>query len=125
MFFSSGAKGISWHDRGDLAASDYQSAALTKDSDWHDLDISAIVGTGQKLVLIRCTANDSVGGKKGELRTKGNANNYNVGRVVTQAAAKTADEHIWVYTNANGVVEYYFDTATWYAITIQVLGWFA
>ena len=124
MFFSSGAKGISWHDRGDLAEPDYQTVDVTKDSDWHDMDISAIVGKGQKLVLIRCYINDNAGGKKGQFRTKGYTYTYNVGRVVTHVANKTADEHIWVYTDVNGVIQYYFDTATWNAVQIEVRGWF-
>ena len=125
MFFSSGAKGISWHDRGDLAVSDYQSAALTKDSDWHDLDISAIVGKGQKLVMIRTYINDNAGGKKCQFKTKGYANDFNVSRCVTQAANKTNDKECWVYTDVNGVIEYYFDVATWNAINLLIRGWFA
>lgn len=124
MFFSSGAKGINWHDRGNVTTVDYDSAHLTKDSDWHDLDISGIVGIGQKLVLIRAYINDSVGGKKCQFRTKGYANDFNVSRCITQVAAKTNDKECWVYTDANGIIQYYFDTATWYAINLVIRGWF-
>lgn len=123
MFFSRAA-GIKWNDRGDLATSDYETAALTKDSAWHDMDISTIVGVGQKLVLIRCTANETAGGKKGQFRTKGNTHDYNVSRCVTSVANKTNDKECWIYTDANGVIQYYFDIATWNSILLSVRGWF-
>ena len=125
MFFLSGSKGISWHDRGDLATADYESAALTKDGAWHDMNISAIVGKGQKLVLIRGYLNDNAGGKKGQLKTKGYTHDFNVARCVTQVANKTCESNLWVYTDANGVIQYYFDTATWNAINLNIRGWFA
>lgn len=125
MFFSSGAKGISWHDRGNVATYDYQSADLTKDGAWHDMDISAIVGKGQKLVCIRGYINDNAGGKRAQFRTNGNAQDINVSARRTQVANKTYETDIWVYTDANGVIEYDFDVATWNAITLLVRGWFS
>jgi len=124
MFFLSGSKGISWHDRGNAIFYDYLADYLTKDGAWHDLDISALVGKGQKLVLLRTYISETAGGKKCQFRTKGNIDDYNVSRCVTHVANKTNDKECWVYTDVNGVVEYYFDVTTWNIINLVIRGWF-
>ena len=115
---------MNWHDRGDLAIYDYGIGDLTKDDAWHDLDLSSFIGLGKKLVLLRSYINSATAGDKLQFRTKGNVNDYNISRCMTQVANKTCDHNNWIYTDANGVIQYYFDSATWNAINFTLRGWF-
>ncbi|GAI72105.1 unnamed protein product, partial [marine sediment metagenome] len=53
MFFLLKAKGLEWHDRDEQAGYDYSVNDFTRDTAWHDLDISGIVGVGKRLVLCK------------------------------------------------------------------------
>lgn len=116
--------GVKWTDRGDVADSDYENGDLTKDAQYHDMDLSSIVGAGKRLVLLRVGMAEDAGGKKCRFRTKGFSHNYNLSTRYTQVANKTVDGDVWVETDANGVIEYLFDAATWTIIYIIVRGWF-
>lgn len=124
MFFSKPA-GIQWFDRGDVSDSDYETEDFTDDDDYHDLDLSSIVGAGKRLVLLRVGLNENAGGKECRFRTKGFSGHYNLSSRYTQVADKTVDGDVWVQTDSNGVIQYLFTTATWSVIYLIVRGWFA
>ncbi|MBA7524181.1 hypothetical protein ES705_16318 [subsurface metagenome] len=115
---------LKWYDRGDLTNYDYQSVDLTKDGFYQLLDLSAIIGTGKKLLCIRVRINDSAGGKAAKFRTYGNEYETNMGVAYTQVANKTCEQNVWVYCDIDGKIEYAFDSATWNVIALCVRGWF-
>ncbi|GAI67651.1 unnamed protein product [marine sediment metagenome] len=117
--------GLQWIDRGDVAAVDYNVSSLTADDDWHDLDISSIVGATKKLVVIESNLKDNTGGKEMLVRTKGNVNEINVSPCGTVKADKTCARNLLVYTDENGVVQYKIESGTWAIINLVIRGWFA
>lgn len=124
MFYHRRA-GVQWTDREDIAAVDYNVTTLTADGNWHDLDISSIVGAGKKLVVIESNLKDNAGGKVMLMRTKGNVNEINVSPCGTVKADKTCSRNMLLYTNENGVVQYIIDTGVWAITDLTVRGWFA
>jgi len=124
MFYHRRA-GIQWLDRGDIASVDFNISTLTADGDWHDLDISAIVGTGEKLVVIESNLKDNAGGKEMLVRTKGNVNEINISPCGTIKADKTCSRNLLLSTNENGVVQYKIESGIWEITDLTVRGWFA
>lgn len=123
MFFARQA-GMKYIDRGDKAGPDWIDTGLTLDGAYNVLDLSGIVGVGRRFVSIRLRINETVGGKYCDWRTDGNSNTYNVERRYTQVANKTHESGIWLWTSAEGKVQYNFNVATWNSITVVIRGWF-
>jgi len=113
-----------WNERGDVAAADFDEGDLTIDAAYHDLDLSAIVGAGQRLVMIRVNMVENTAGKQLRMKTKGMVNTWNHAVGITQVANKTLDHTFWVYTDAAGKIEYRFDNSTWGNIYVSIRGWF-
>lgn len=111
--------------RGDPASPDFTQATLTEDNDWHDLDLSGIVGAAVRLVLIRIVTQVDAAGKGAIIRPKAQSNSYNVGKLYSQVANVYQAQDFLVLTDAAGKCEYLFATATWTTIQITVGGWFA
>lgn len=114
-----------FHDRGDAAALDYNITALYpsgNNTDWHDLDLSAIIPAGAKTVLlnISVTANatDGIYFKKG-----GNSNDFNRADILCPVNAQEHRAQLIVACNANRVIQYKtpFTTAT--VINVFISGW--
>jgi len=123
MFFKRWA-GDRWYDRGDIVAIDYAKESLTVDGEWHDLDISGVVGVGKRFVLLQGYLNENAGGNGMRMRTKGNTNEFNVAECMTQIADKTCDYNYWIHTNSGGIIQYNIDVATWTTINLVIRGWF-
>ena len=118
-------KGIQYIDRGDVAAVDYNVTTLTADDNWHDMDISSIVGATRKLVLIISDLKDNAGGKVMLMRTKGNVNEVNIAPCGTIKADKTCSRNMFLYTDDNGFVQYKIKSGVWTTINLTIRGWFA
>jgi len=123
MFFKRYA-GTRWYDRGDVAVYDYTTATLTADGAWHNLDISAIVGTAKRLVLINTYLKDNAGGKTMSLRTNGYTNGINIEQCGTVVADKTCSRNVWLYTDENGIIQYNIEVATWANTDLAIRGYF-
>lgn len=123
MFYKQRA-GTRWFDRGDTESIDYAKEALTANGEWHDLDISGIVGIGRKLVLIQAYLNDNVGGNGLKMRPKGYTNEVNVAACSTQVANKTCTHNYWIDTDINGIIQYNIDVAIWTTIDLVIRGVF-
>jgi hypothetical protein len=109
-------------DRGDPAAVDYAVGALTVDGAYHDLDLSSIVPSGAKAVLLRLSfANASIGDVF-YFRENGNSNSINIGslNIFTNT---THYNSVVVACDTNRVVEYRLQVGTWSAFNITVGGW--
>lgn len=109
-------------DRGDPAAVDWTQADLTMDSTWRDLDLSAIVPAGAKLVLLRVNVFDAAASLEMIFRKNGNSNARNVGRIRMPAAGKTEVVDIDVACDVNRVIEYNSDPG-FDSVSITVGGW--
>jgi len=123
MFFKRRA-GARWYDRGNIVSLDYTKDVLTADGNWHDLDISGIIGIGEKLVLIQGYLKENAGGNGMKMRTKGYTNEINVAECKTQVADKICDHSYWLNTNLLGIIQYNIDIATWANIDLAIRGFF-
>lgn len=122
MFFSRPV-GHRYIDRGDPSAYDYTFSAFTKDNNWHELDLSSIIGTGHKLVHCRLIIKDGVTDVEINFRQNGNSNSFNlfVGRVLTAGIYNAYD--FFVYCDIDGVIEYKATNAAFSEIYLLVRGW--
>ena len=76
---------------------------------WYDLDISSIVGTGVKRVLVNILIKDGVEGSNFRLRTKGHSNNFNRLSAYTQTANIFMEFGGWILTDSSGKLQFYAD----------------
>lgn len=111
-------------DRGDPTVPDFDTGDLGAAGTWRDLDLSSIIPKGTALVLLRVSINSTAAGKSLNIRTKDNTGGINVGLAATQVAGLTMGVDFWVAPNADGIVNYYFSTATWTIRDFTVGGWF-
>jgi hypothetical protein len=109
--------------RGDPAAADFASAALTKDGAWHNLDLSAIVPLHAKAVNFTIWFNVVQTAKNSYFRINGQTNAYNISQIISQVASipKTADLQIAV--DDTRIIQYKIEAATWIFYYITVKGW--
>lgn len=112
-------------DRGDPSSYDYTAASFTKDAAWHDLDLSGIIGTGEKLVHFKYGLQGSSVPLGLYLRKNGNANAHNSLYVLNQVADVAFYGEGFVQTTAAGVIEYSAtNSANWTTLNLVVRGWF-
>jgi len=102
------AAGITFTDKGDVDALDYEIGDLTIDGQWNELDLSSKVGAAKVLVCIRAFLDTTVAGKIGKFKTNGSTYNYNSPQIITSVASKAIAFDIWVVTDAAGKIEYWF-----------------
>jgi hypothetical protein len=113
----------SFIDRGDPAASDFVVGALTTDGAWHDLDISAIVPSNAKAVLIRMSALTTTAQRVITLKKKGNTNSFNGSRMYTQVVSALITGDFVCPIGTDGLLEYLATNAIWSTLSIVVKGW--
>lgn len=119
-----GAAGtFNYTDRGDVDAFDYEMGVLTEDGAYHALDISGVVGVGVRLVLLHVSMGATTAGKTCSFRTNGVSTTFNTGKLCTQINGNSISGDLWVLTDASGVIEYAFASATWSFIRIVIRGW--
>jgi len=122
-----GGGGMTYVDRGDPAAWDWTAATLTEDGTWRDLDCSAIVPADAIAIVFYVEINCTQASKTLSLRENGNANAYNIGRVRTQAANRSAHQQMMIFCDSDRKVEYNAASpapGTWNTVGIVVIGWF-
>lgn len=112
---------VNFVDRGDPAAADFTS--FTTDSYWHDLDLSSIVPSGAKAVLLGLELLDDAAGSYFLVRKNGNSNAYNADKIRTQVANISMDGNLIVFVDANRVIEYRAAAVTFSSIEMVVRGW--
>lgn len=101
-------------DRGDPAAPDFGNGDFTKDSNWHELDLSAIVPAAGANKLVYITA--TVTGDTIEFRKPGNSNAVNTLYI-------NAVESGWVQMDADRKIEYKVVPAAGTIAGFAVRGW--
>src|SRR4030042_833391 len=93
-------------DRGDPAAHDFELADLTTDSLWHDLDLSPIIPSKAKVVLINVSIKDDLTNMTIGIRTKGNSYYVNTTWVYTQVANQRNQYDIICIPNKDRLLSY-------------------
>lgn len=110
-------------DRGDFAGNDFTTAFFTRDANWYDIDLSAIVPAGAVAVLLAVRARAGVADAFAMFRENGNVNTENASRFYTQAGNIYFDSCIICALSSSRVIEYRFDNVAWNSIILNVRGW--
>lgn len=113
-------------DRGDPATYDFDLGDLTADEFWHDLDLSGIVPTEAKAVLIRTLLTSEMSTDFIKFRENGNSDIYNVSSLYVQAGWVVKAGDMIVSLDNSRIIEYCIseDFAQWQFIYITIAGWF-
>lgn len=121
---SGGTGGLTYVDRGALSVYDYSSASFTKDGNWHNLDVSAIVPSSAKLVVMRCRLNSTGAGKLMQIASDGyvgGVNSWIAGTQVTGINIYQTSSPIPMI--GTGIIQYNITAATWSLCDLVILGW--
>jgi len=125
MFFQRGhSKALRYVDRGDISAYDYSGSNFTKNGNWHDLDLSAKIPIGTKLVVLVVWLQANYAALTAGFRKNGNTRAYNVSSLVTHTDATQNCNTIVVEPDENRVIEYRFASGNWMGISIFIKGYF-
>ena len=125
MFFQRGhSKALRYVDRGDISAYDYQVSSFTKDGNWHDLDLSAKIPIGTKLVVLVVWLQADSTTLTAAFRKNGNTQDYNVSALAPPFDDRLDCNTIVVEPDENRVIEYRFTSGNWIGINIFVKGYF-
>ena len=117
------AAGGGFVDRGDPTGFDWDQTDLSVQNDtWNDLDLSAIVPAGAKLVLFRTLIKDASVNVVVYLREKGNVDAYNATDTRTQVSNVYLAGEALVACGSDRVVEYRITAAIDY-LGFLVKGW--
>ena len=104
-------------------ADDFTLPNFITDGQWHDLNLSTIVPTGAKAVLFLICITDNVVGSVMRLRKKGQADEYNIALMRTQAINIPIDSCELVECDVNRIIQYNFSNTVWTAVDMVVRGW--
>lgn len=109
-------------DRGDAAGFDFSTANFTKDGAAHDLDLSGIVPTSTKGIIIAGTIKDNLVGSNALFYTKGNANTNNAVLTRTQEANAYIEYEGMIKVDSNRKITYVCTNGLDY-VRLIVKGW--
>ena len=109
----------------DPTAWDYEKADFVDDTAWNDLDLSAIIGSGKKVIEIRLRIQDGVANSVIQFRTNGQTNAYNAVMRRTQVAAQIYETDFRIETDTDGVIEIDFSPkpTDWNVANIVIRGY--
>lgn len=120
----SGGGGGGWVDRGDPATYDITLASLLTDNSWHDLDLSAIVPVGAKIIRLLLRTNPGTSSvRKIYFRKNGNSNTYSITGVEHETEWNYKTTVVDVFCDSNRIIEYLV-SGTMNVLTIVVIGWY-
>ena len=110
-------------DRGDPAAYDFGIASFTTDGAAHDLDLSAIVPSNAKAVLLKIAIEDDTTVTRFRIGKKGNTELYNSGEFWTQVANVLFGTDFICPIGADGKLTYIASNLVITTINLLVKGW--
>lgn len=116
---------ISFVNRGDPAAWDFQTGDLSTDGNWHVMDLSAIVPAGAVAIVLHLHVRDNIGGGVLEFRRNGNVNAFATADIGTLPANQTVHGLLTVACDTARRIEYRATNMAWNTIQICINGWFA
>lgn len=119
-----GNKGdFNYVDRGDVGGIDFTESVLTLDGQWWELDLSDIVGTAARLVLLQVDIICELDYRVCGFCTGSTTHRRNAHYIYSQAGYEEIVKEIWVMTDSNGVIDYYFANVSWEQVYLRVMGW--
>jgi len=110
-------------DRGDPATYDFTDTDLTIDGDWHVLDLSSIVPTTARLLLLKTSLKSGDPGDAIRYRKVGNSNEINACECEALRANVTRTRLGTVAIDNSQTIEYNADNISWTEMQIVVRGW--
>jgi hypothetical protein len=113
-------------DRGDPTGYDFTLPNFTIDTNWHDLDLSAIVPAegANHLVHIKCNISNNTAGIFFQLRKKGNTEVFNSATQRIQVADIQTNMNVFVMCDNNRIIQYQGVSSVFTSINFVVRGWF-
>lgn len=96
-------------------------ATFTNDDSWRDLDLSTAIPAGAKAAILRVVGSANAADKSFSVRNNGGADT--IGGIQTQVTGVTAVAQCICPCDANRVIEYYGQAATWSGQAVRVLGY--
>lgn len=116
-------KATGFVDRGDNAAWDITTGDITADGNYNNWDISGVIDSDAKAVLIAGTIKDGVAGLVVKLREDGNSNDRNASELRTQVANVNMSSDAIIPVGPSGILEINAAPTTWSTIAFSVKGW--
>jgi len=110
-------------DRGDPVNYDFWKDDFIFDSNFHELDLSAIVPENAKAVLLSVLATHLQASTLFIFREHGNANAINVSQGVTQVADMEYRCDFVTPIGPDRKIDYYTTAGVWEAFFVSVKGW--
>jgi len=110
-------------DRGDPASKDFLIGDLTKDGTWYTLDLTAIIPSTARAVLIKTRLKSPAAGDRIRYRRKGNTNEINTCSCEALRANVTRRRMGIIAVNGAQEIEYNADNVGWTELEIIVRGW--
>ena len=117
----------SFVSRGNPTAYDFTLSDFTTDGTWKigssALDLSSIVDSDAKAVLLNIAIIDDAINKSLILRKSGSDNNYSQGVITTQVANQIIYSDVVIEYNSDQKIEYQCSNTTFSGIYVVVKGW--
>lgn len=110
-------------DRGDPAAFDFVHGTLTIDNTWHDLSLASIVPAGAIAVALYISIWSDAVNTVIAFRKKGNSNEFNLSKHITQVANIYNFSDLMVIPDSNRIIQYKGASGGNQEIDITVKGW--
>lgn len=124
MFFNSvSPSGINYVDRGNLTSWDRMTGAWTKDNNWHDYDLSAIIPVNTKLVFFGVTLQSAAASAMFRVRQNGSTSIYNNCIFEGITANQKTEFNGCMAPDENGVIEYRASVDTFDVLNFYIRGW--
>lgn len=115
--------GLVFVDRGNRTSWDYRLVNLTTNGAWHLLDISGIVPTEARAVLLRVRLEDNAANSYFSFRTFANTGTHNTSAIYTQVANIPVNGDLVCPIDSDGKLGYQAKNVVWTSIDILVKGW--
>jgi len=122
MFFSRGA-GIKYVSSGDSDSFLFEKEDFNLDGNWNDLDLSAIVPVGAKVVHFNLIIGHLSAAQIIIFRKKGHTFIHNEVITYTQVNSKIISHSFFVGCDTDRVVQYKALDPTWIVVDLYVHGW--
>lgn len=124
MFFTRLA-GAKWTNRGDADVDDWAVGDLTKDGNWHNLDLTGVMTKGSSIVLIKLKACHTEASVSCLFRTKGVTNENAIqNRDLPNTAMVLLTDTLMLQPDSDGIIQYKFSAAaTWLVLSLRIMGW--
>jgi hypothetical protein len=105
-------------------AADFTDSGMTLNGAYQDMDLSSIIPTTTKAVLLSVKAQNNTVNKAMQFRKNGNSNSLSVSRFFIPAANGVFEGDFVVTADTGRIIEYSGDAGgTWSNVTVTVKGW--